>query len=175
MDVTKAEDVAIPTRIVTLQYLKTKSGEPVKIYCEPIDELTLAKMYGMPGLRSADGDKLRERDPMEVMRIAEAMTPELIHAGTALADAEGNPTIRPAFHFDDAHKVQGSIDARFIRLEERLSLVNAVLELSGVGGAAKEASFHDGGGEGSPGGVGAVENGAGQTEVAGKPDEAQVQ
>jgi hypothetical protein len=161
-ELTRAEDIALPTKLVTLLHLKKRDGSPVVVLCESVDELTLSKIYGMPGERPLAG---KESDPVKVIEFMDSVAPSLVHAATAFAGSDGRATVRPAFHFDDAHAVSGSIPGRFLRVEDKLLILNAILENSGLGGAA-DSRFSAGDGEGEPRGVGALEDVAGDGDAA---------
>jgi hypothetical protein len=151
-NVTKASDVAIPATVVTLK-------------CESVDELFLAKVYGMPGIKDTGiEDKKSKKDPMVIIGFADKISPDIIHAATALVGSDGESEVRPAFYFDKDHD-KGGIDGKFLRLEDKLALVNAILENSGLGGAASEVAFPDGKRGRRSRGVGAVENGEGDGEA----------
>lgn len=154
--ITNAFDIELPVTIVELEHLKTKTGERVRVRCEAVDELDAAKAYGMPGQHGANPDG--SSSSLDVINIVDKVAPVLIHGATVLADADGNHTIRPAFHFDEEHRVNGSIPARYLRMSDKMALITAILHNSGLGGAASEASFLSRDREGLPLGVGVVED-----------------
>lgn len=136
---TRAEDVVEPFIIVELVHLRTKGGDPVRVRCDKMDEMDLAKIYGLGGL---NGEVLTGEQVQAALNAGGWAT--IIHAATALADADGNPTVRPAFYFDEEHRKPGSLPARYLRLDDRLAIISGVQAVSGLGGA-DEASFSSGG------------------------------
>lgn len=167
--VTNAFDIELPIKVVELEHLKTRSGDRVKVLCEAVDELEAVKAFGMPGEHA--GGVNASTTAIEVVDIMDKIAPSLLHGATALADGDGNPTIRPAFHFDDDHKVPGSIPARYLRLSDKILLITAILNNSGLGGAVPEAQFPAGDGEGLSRGVGTVEDVASNGNAAARVDE----
>lgn len=153
-NVTRASDIALPQRIVELKHLKTRAGEPARVQCEAVDELVVAEMFGPPGARPESVSQGGERDREAETRLLLACSPAMVHVATALAGDDGGE-IRPAFHCDEAHAVSGSFPWRMVRFEDKLDVILAILELSGVGGAAG-AAFHGSEREGSGDGVGIV-------------------
>lgn len=161
---TVASQVVLPQRLVELKYLKDVNGAPVRVLCEAVDELVVLEMFALPGARASASAEGAEPDLNAMASQLLELAPALIRSATSLTNADGSP-LRPAFHSDDSTAVPGSIPWRLLRLEEKLDVVLAILQLSGVGGAAG-AGFPGGDGKGSGDGVGAVAPGTGDGPAA---------
>lgn len=152
MDATRLEDVALATEVVTLEHLKTKTGEPVKVLCEPINEFTLVRILGMPGSpamseaeRSAAMEAHFKSFDNNPEKMQELIFP-VLEAGAALMTNDG--PYRPAF----SDKTLGSIPFRFLKVADAMALFTAILRVSGyAGGAAEAARFPDGRTDGGTG------------------------
>ena len=146
--ITRAGDVALPRRIVELVRLKTVAGEPVRVGCEAVDPVLIAWISGLPGQHppppegsEASGD-LAEADPeAEGRKHFERVAPRLIEAGTYLLSETGEE-LRPAFYFGTEKPHPLAIPGRYLFLEDRALICEAIFELGGhAGGTAAEKKF----------------------------------
>lgn len=144
---TDVEDVQLPQVLVELKHLRTKSGNPVVVTCEALDDLTMAKITG--GLSGARDPGLEGEDPVAaaggIERMAE-LTDERAQAliGRATWFLSGTEEVRPAFWFDSgAPRHARSIPGRLLRYEDRLTLLTAILRVGNYlsGGVADATSF----------------------------------
>jgi len=152
--VTRATDVAVPVVVVELLHMRTTSGEPVRVLCGGADELVLHKAVGLPGgrpptLEDDAGPRDAEADVEHLKRVAVP----LLEAGTAFSDGNGGE-VRPAFYWDPAKRVPGSIPGRLLRVEDLERLVTGVLRAGGYvetpGGESAAGAFHGGERGGTP-------------------------
>ena len=159
--VTGAGDVALPVVEVTLKHLKTTAGLPVVVGCCLVSELTMAGILNaLPGLSGAPSVEVPEDAAAAAALASQAMAvaPAVIEAGTFLG-GPGGTQVRPAFTWRDPPGE--SIPGRYLRDDDKMALLEAILRVSGyIQEVAEEASFpvH---GEGGGGGVGVVEAGPG--------------
>ncbi len=147
--VTLAASVQLPVRHVVLQYLKTKDGQPVVVGCSPVSEIAMARALGLPGgqPKQVDAPQMSDVDAAAMMM---KLAPEMIEGGTFLLGPDGEE-LRPAFSWKDPAPPH-SIPGRYLRDEEQLALMQALMELGGyLGGAAEDAGFPAGGAGGGDG------------------------
>ena len=154
--VSRAGDIALPVCDVTLKHLQDTAGQPVVVRCEAVDEVVMAETFGLPGVVQAQA--VPDKDKRNVRYLIET-GPMLVHSGTALRGKAEGEWVRPALHADDAHAVPGSVPWRLLRIEDKALVVEAILTLSGYGGAAlpsfpdaDQARREDGAGAVAPGG-----------------------
>lgn len=156
---TRAEDVLLPVEVVELKHLVTRSGEPVRVLCGGVDEVVIqAVMRVLPGAHPpAFDDGEQGAGAGESEAYAESLkriAVPLLEAGTAFSDGNGGE-VRPAFYWDPAKRVPGSIPGRLLRLEDIDRLVTATLRAGGyvapaAGGGPEDGSFHGGERGGAP-------------------------
>lgn len=163
--VTNVGDVMLPTSVVELKHLRTRTGQPVRVRCEAVDELVVVEtMRTLPGLKvkSVDdgmGTPIDSDSAFEQVRELARLAPALIEAGTSLAGADGD--VRPAFTFGSGTGDPRALPGKMLRVEDKVALVEAILRCSGYlpGGPADAGSFPDAGRGGAGDGVGAVSAG----------------
>lgn len=154
------DEVKYPVELVELMDLKTKSGEPFRVYAERVPEEVLVNIMRMlPGDSPAalptpeDAPEVAAERKESAVRKWLGWAPHLLPQGTFLVFADGRE-VRPAFYFEGA-SVTHSIPGRYLSARDRSLLMNAILRLSGWSKeAAAPASFH--GGDGAGGGAGPV-------------------
>lgn len=142
---TVASEIVLPPTelLLELAQLKTAAGSPVQVLCERLDPIFVLEHYGLPGeYPKEEGKSAKGRDVDAIASMLRAAA-ELVHAGTTLSGIDG-AFVHPAFHCDEAHAVPGSLSWNRVPVEDRLRVVNAILRLSGFGGAAP-AAFPAGG------------------------------
>lgn len=147
-EVTRADEVAVPLEVVELAHLRTKNGDPVRVLCGGADELVLQRvMRALPGshppaLEDDAGTGEEAETQVEHLKL---VAPALLEAGTAFSDGAGGE-VRPAFWWDPAKRVPGSVPGRLLRIEDLSALVTAVLRASGYvaapGGGPESGAFH---------------------------------
>jgi len=141
---TMASEIVPPVRrefvLVELRDLKTVSGERVRVRCDRPDPTVVLEHFALPGAYPkakappTSGERVRN-----VLRMIES-APALVHRWTAFAGEDG-AEVRPAFHCDDAHAVAGSQPWAELSIGDKLTVVNAFMDLTGFGGAAEEDEF----------------------------------
>lgn len=149
-ELTRIDDVAVPRRVVALKRLRDRSGQPVRVACEAIDELVIQRITGaVPGIpaglrrkdRNGEGDHVEPGEAEKVMPYAE----QLIEAGVRMMHADGSEG--PAFWF--TAPIAGALPGRFLSVSEKVLLFVTIMELCGyVGGHLDEVRFPGGDGEG---------------------------
>lgn len=143
MSVTNAADIQLPYEDVELS-LKTRSGDPVVVRCEFIDELRV-----MPIMKAWVGEATPVVDDFyseeEKVQLVLNKAKPLIEAGTMLIGDNGQE-VRPAFYFDDATpRHPQSINGRYLKVVDIMKLGIALFRLTGyAGGVANETSFPNG-------------------------------
>lgn len=149
------EEVALPIEDVQLLRLKTRTGDPVVVRCEFVDEETLLRVTeGLPGIApemgaASDAEKAERR--VRTVRQLMAYARPIIEAGTVLRREDGSE-VRPAFYFE-SDPGTGALPGRFLSAADRSLLFATIMRLSGyVGGPA--SSFRVDGGERGGGGHG---------------------
>lgn len=161
MEVTAASAVLIPSEIVTLDYLKTKGGDPVRVRCEAINEITiLESLKALPGQRpprpgqdDVPIDELTSKAE-QVALILERGTP-MILAGSFLLDDEGKAVA--AFYASEPPPHPNCIPVRMLRSDDLFKLVESIARLSGFLGGEAEANTFRGERDGDGASVGVVE------------------
>jgi len=153
-----ADEVAEPVALVELMDLKTRAGNPFRVYVERIPEEQLVDiMRTLPGEAPAAMD-VNTNDPEADAQQRETRVrrwlgwaPQLIGASSFLRMADGRE-VRPAFYFNDP--TPGGVPGKYLTARDRTLIMNATLKLSGwTKEAAAEATFHGGDGGGSGGGA----------------------
>lgn len=174
---TVADEVALPVEVVALKHLKTRSGKPVRVRCEAVDEVVIARvMQALPGLRPPGLEEPVPQDEATAFATVEhlnSLAPALLEVGTALMSPSGE-WVRPAFYFDETKpRHPWSLPGRLLRVEDKSLMVEAILRIGGYlpGGQADEGGFHGGKRSGDAGGVGTLPAGEGErpNPVAGVP------
>ena len=169
---TAAGDVDVPPEniLVTLSELKTRSGEPVRVLCVPVDQEDCTRILELlPGerIKGAKPDPAAER--LRNARILKECGRPLIELGTALTDGAGE-LVKPAFYFGPTTPHPLAIPGRALTMAEASDLMETILKVSGfLGGAAEAARFHARDGARGNGGLGAlaVLHGAGKDAAGG--------
>lgn len=150
------DDVVLPVAVVELSSLKTKSGKPVRVRCERIDELAVAAVLkSWPGRGPGETSDATLTDPEEMLREVNRFAAPLIEQSTVLLKSDGSE-VRPAFYYTSTPPVEGSIAGRMLLQADVVMLVSTIMQLCGYGGAA-QTTFHDGVGAGGADGLGADE------------------
>lgn len=140
MSITNASDIALPYEDVEIS-LKTRSGEPVIVRCEFIDELRILPiMKAWAGESPAVVEDYLTDEEKVALLVSKAKP--MVEAGTMLLGDNGQE-VRPAFYFsDDAKKHELSIPGRYLKVADLMKLTAALFRLSGyTGGVAEETSF----------------------------------
>lgn len=138
---TSVDDVDLPVRLVELASLKTKAGAPVRVQCERIDELAIASIAkAWPGAHPSGMHNEDVRSTEEQLVEVNKLAAPLISAATVLLAADGSE-VRPAFYFGDKPHGSKAINGRLLKQGDRVLLLTTILELSGYGGAADNATF----------------------------------
>jgi hypothetical protein len=136
---TDVSKIARPVEVVQLKHLRTEDGEPVCVRCEAVDELVAMESNGNPGEHAPIDEAkltLEQKRARAKKNLDEAAA--VVHLGTSFVS--GDSIVRPAFHYDEAHAVPGSIPWRYVSVEDKVLIVNTVLRLTGYGGA-EDARF----------------------------------
>jgi hypothetical protein len=172
-EVTCISDIVLPVEVVSLTHLRTRSGAPVRVRCEGLDEVVISEIFKALGGDHVPGVPTgASEDPetaLDQLRQLNIVAPALIEAGTALQDASG-ADVRPAFYFGPVRPHPLSIPGRLLRQEDRVALCSTIMRLGGYLGGAAGAGFHGGDGGGSGDGVGVVEAGGGAGDAAVRGD-----
>lgn len=166
--VTDVADIDLPVEVVTLAHLRTRSGDPVRVRVEGLDELVVAEAFKrLPGDSPPVAGGADLADPeraSEALRQLNVVAPALIEAACGLESAEGE--VRPAFYFGPVRPHPRSIPGRLLRQEDRVLLCATIMRLGGYMGGAAGATFHGGERSRGDGGVGVVAAGAGERDAA---------
>lgn len=153
-ELTRVEDIELPHRLVELKVLRRKDGGPVVVRCEYLNELECLEVFR--GLPQAVDPTADEKSVMEQAAEFAVTAGKLIERATALEGDNGALT-RPAFWFSE--QIPGAIPGRYLGLEDRTLLVQAITDMF-KGRSAEGAGFPADGG-GGPAGGGAVDAGEG--------------
>lgn len=154
--VTNVDDVALPMEVVELEFLRTVSGQPVRVLCEAVNELVIAEAFkALPGdgPKANDDAALDDDEAMRRIAMARKMAEPLIEQATALASEGG--LLRPAFYFGAVAPHPRCIPGRMLREADVMKLLETICRLGGYGGATP-ASFHGADGTRGGNGVGTV-------------------
>jgi hypothetical protein len=157
--VTRASNVKRPVAIVELKHLRTlDTDEPVRVRVELVDELVLQDATkSLPGASPAGphddvvDSEVKPDETLEVRRM-KALAPAILEVCTSF-DGDDGREVRPAFYWNPAVAVPGSIPGRYLRVEDLTALVHTALRLGGYLGAAggpAEGSFHGDDARGAP-------------------------
>ncbi len=139
MKPTDVSSIARPVEVVELKHLRTVDGGLVYVRCEAVDELVAMESHGNPGEHAPNDEApltLQQKHARAKKNLDEAAA--VVHLGTSFVS--GDAIVRPAFHYDEAHSVPGSIPWRYVSVEDKVLIVNTVLRLTGYGGA-EDARF----------------------------------
>jgi len=175
-EVTRAGDWIPPTRKVSINSIRTRSGDPVTVLCEPVREITLLNITKqLPGGSPHESNDQLAKRVMEylggsgVEHQMKVVRP-VIENGTALELPDGSGHVRPGISFAD-NPPDGSIPGRYLSDADALEVFRVIMVCSGYIAEVDDVTFRDGDGGRVGDGVGGGGDRADRGDEAARSDE----